>query len=149
LLRDLLSFPTRRSSDLEGGGGLSRYIENGNIFERGAVLFSHVKGNTLPPSASAHRSELAGRAWEAMGVSLVVHPHNPFIPTCHMNVRMFVAKAPSNSQQEDVFWFGGGLDLTPYYPFEEDAVHFHQVCHDAVQPFGQHLYTKYKHWCDE
>jgi len=133
----------------EGGGGLSRYIENGNIFERGAVLFSHVKGSTLPPSASAHRPELAGRAWEAMGVSLVVHPHNPYIPTCHMNVRMFVAKAPSNSQETDVFWFGGGLDLTPYYPFEEDAVHFHQVCHDAVQPFGDHLYPTYKKWCDE
>lgn len=133
----------------EGGGGLSRYIENGNIFERGAVLFSHVKGSTLPPSASAHRPELAGRAWEAMGVSLVVHPHNPYIPTCHMNVRMFVAKAPSNSQEMDVFWFGGGLDLTPYYPFEEDAVHFHQVCHDAVQPFGDHLYPTYKKWCDE
>ncbi|TEA78119.1 oxygen-dependent coproporphyrinogen oxidase [Allopusillimonas ginsengisoli] len=131
----------------EGGGGLSRYLEGGPLLERAGVLFSHVRGKTLPPSASAHRKELSGRSWEAMGVSLVLHPRNPYIPTVHMNVRLFVAHAPDNG--EDVFWFGGGLDLTPYYPFEEDARHFHQVCHDAVAPFGNDRYPRYKKWCDE
>ncbi|MFT0547784.1 oxygen-dependent coproporphyrinogen oxidase [Allopusillimonas ginsengisoli] len=134
----------------EGGGGLSRYLEDGLLFERAAVLFSHVKGKTLPPSASAHRRELAGRPWEAMGVSLVIHPRNPYIPTVHMNVRLFVAHAaPGNDQDDEVFWFGGGLDLTPCYPFEEDARHFHRVCHDAVSPFGEDKYPAYKKWCDE
>lgn len=131
----------------EGGGGLSRYIEDGHIFERGAVLFSHVTGEKLPPSASAHRPELAGRSWEAMGVSLVLHPRNPYIPTTHMNVRMFVAKA-SQPGESDVFWFGGGMDLTPYYAFENDARHFHQTCHDALEPFGKTRYHEYKEWCD-
>ncbi|MBV4395901.1 oxygen-dependent coproporphyrinogen oxidase [Advenella alkanexedens] len=131
----------------EGGGGLSRYIEDGHIFERGAVLFSHVTGEKLPPSASAHRPELAGRSWEAMGVSLVLHPRNPYIPTTHMNVRMFVAKA-SQPGETDVFWFGGGMDLTPYYAFENDARHFHQTCHDALEPFGKTRYHEYKEWCD-
>lgn len=133
----------------EGGGGISRLIEGGPLFERAGVLFSHVKGNTLPPSASAHRPELAGRAWEAMGVSMVLHPRNPYIPTVHMNVRLFVARAPENSDTDDVFWFGGGLDLTPYYPFEEDARHFHQACHNALAPFGPDKYPAYKKWCDD
>lgn len=132
----------------EGGGGLSRYLEGGSIFERAGVLFSHVQGKTLPPSASAHRSELTGRSWEAMGVSLVLHPKNPYIPTVHMNVRLFVAHG-ADVGDEDVFWFGGGLDLTPYYAYEDDARHFHQVCHDALAPFGADKYTAYKKWCDE
>lgn len=133
----------------EGGGGVSRYIENGQLLERGGVLFSHVRGKTLPPSATAQRRELIGRAWEAMGVSLVLHPRNPYIPTVHMNVRMFVAQGNPELNESDIFWFGGGLDLTPYYPFEEDARHFHQVCHDAVAPFGDDKYPTYKTWCDE
>lgn len=133
----------------EGGGGLSRLIEGGELFERAGVLFSHVMGNTLPPSASAHRPELAGRPWEAMGVSMVLHPRNPYIPTTHMNVRMFVAKASLSTNQQDVFWFGGGMDLTPYYAFEEDARHFHQVCKNALAPFGSDTYARYKKWCDE
>lgn len=133
----------------EGGGGLSRLLEGGALFERAGVLFSHVQGRALPPSASAHRPDLAGRHWEAMGVSLVLHPRNPYVPTSHMNVRLFVARAPEDRNSEDVFWFGGGLDLTPYYPFEEDVRHFHQVCHDAVAPFGDDKYPAYKKWCDQ
>lgn len=131
----------------EGGGGLTRYCENGTVFERAGVLFSHVRGHTLPPSASAHRPELAGRGWEAMGVSMVLHPRNPYVPTTHMNVRLFVAHGSDGDQ--DIFWFGGGLDLTPYYPFEDDVRHFHQVCHDAVAPFGTDKYPRYKAWCDD
>ncbi len=133
----------------EGGGGLSRLLEGGPLFERAGVLFSHVQGKTLPPSASAHRPELAGRPWEAMGVSMVLHPRNPYVPTTHMNVRLFVAHAAPGSGEDDVFWFGGGLDLTPYYPFEDDARHFHQACHDAVAPFGADKYPAYKAWCDQ
>jgi coproporphyrinogen III oxidase len=132
----------------EGGGGLSRYLEGGPVFERAAVLFSHVRGNRLPPSASAHRPHLAGRPWEAMGVSLVLHPRNPFVPTTHMNVRCFVAPA-RGADEKDVFWFGGGLDLTPYYPFEEDARHFHQTCRDALLPFGEDTYRRWKKACDD
>jgi len=132
----------------EGGGGISRMIEGGNFFERGGVLFSHVFGKTLPPSASAHRPELAGRPWEAMGVSLVLHPRNPYVPTVHMNVRCFVAKALT-SEDSDVFWFGGGMDLTPYYPFDEDSVHFHRTCKDALSPHGDDLHPRFKQWCDE
>src|SRR5690606_32538207 len=132
----------------EGGGGLSRYLENGPVLERAAVLFSHVQGRQLPPSASALRPHLAGRPWEAMGVSLVIHPRNPFVPTVHMNVRCFVAEA-IEAGEEDVFWFGGGLDLTPYYPFEEDVRHFHRVCRDALQPFGPDKYPAYKKACDD
>ena len=132
----------------EGGGGLSRYLEGGPVLERAAVLFSHVQGRQLPPSASAARPHLAGRPWEAMGVSLVVHPRNPFVPTVHMNVRCFVARAVQ-AADEDVFWFGGGLDLTPYYPFEEDIRHFHRTCHDALQPFGEDKYPAFKKACDE
>lgn len=142
-------FATDAWERAEGGGGISRYIENGNLLERGAVLFSHVQGKTLPSSASAHRRELTGRPWQAMGVSLVLHPVNPYVPTSHMNVRLFVAQARPGTNDEDVFWFGGGMDLTPYYPFEEDAQHFHQVCHDAVAPFGNDKYPAYKQWCDE
>lgn len=133
----------------EGGGGLSRYLEGGNTFERAGVLFSHVKGKTLPPSASAQRKELAGRPWEAMGVSMVLHPRNPYVPITHMNVRLFVAHAPQGSGADDAFWFGGGLDLTPCYPFMEDVRHFHTVCRDAVTPFGEDKYPAYKAWCDE
>ncbi len=133
----------------EGGGGISRLIEGGSLFERAGVLFSHVKGTTLPPSATQHRPEVAGRPWEAMGVSMVLHPRNPYIPTTHMNVRMFVAKAPEGSDQKDIFWFGGGMDLTPYYPFEEDAQHFHRVNRDALAPHSETAYDEYKKWCDE
>ena len=129
----------------EGGGGISRLVEDGGLIERGGVNFSHVLGSKLPPSATAHRPELAGRAWEAMGVSLVIHPRNPYVPTVHMNVRFFRAYAEGEA---DVFWFGGGMDLTPYYGFEEDAVHFHQVCQDAVHPFGAKYYPEFKAWCD-
>lgn len=146
---DGTSFQSEQWTREEGGGGLSRYLEGGPLFERGGVLFSHVQGKTLPPSASAHRKELAGRSWEAMGVSLVLHPRNPYVPTCHMNVRLFVAHAAPGTPDDDVFWFGGGLDLTPYYAFEEDARHFHQVCHDALAPYGADKYPAYKQWCDE
>jgi coproporphyrinogen III oxidase len=130
----------------EGGGGISRLIEEGNVFERGGVNFSHVMGAALPPSASAVRPELAGRAWEAMGVSLVLHPRNPYAPTVHMNVRFFEATAAG---EEPVWWFGGGMDLTPYYGEEADARHFHQTCHDALAPFGPTLHPRFKTWCDE
>ena len=130
----------------EGGGGITRLIEEGGVFERGGVNFSHVLGKQLPPSASAHRPELAGRAWEAMGVSLVLHPRNPYVPTVHMNVRMFVA---TKEGEAPVFWFGGGMDMTPYYPFEEDAVHFHRTCKAALDPFGAGYHPRFKQWCDE
>ncbi|WP_288841866.1 oxygen-dependent coproporphyrinogen oxidase [uncultured Deefgea sp.] len=133
----------------EGGGGISRVIENGAVFERGGVNFSHVLGATLPPSASAHRPELAGCAWEAMGVSLVLHPRNPYIPTVHMNVRFFVAQPAAGSDAAPVFWFGGGMDLTPYYGHREDASHFHQTCHQALAAFGSDLYPRFKDWCDQ
>jgi coproporphyrinogen III oxidase len=129
----------------EGGGGVSCLIEEGGQFERGGVNFSHVTGPALPPSASASRPELAGCAFEAMGVSLVMHPRNPYVPTVHMNVRFFVAE---KAGAEPVWWFGGGMDLTPYYGFEEDAVHFHQTCKAAVEPFGAGLHPKLKKWCD-
>jgi len=130
----------------EGGGGISRLIEEGDFFERGGVNFSHVTGKSLPASATAVRPHLAGRAWEAMGVSLVLHPRNPYCPTAHMNVRCFVASAPG---EDDVFWFGGGMDMTPYYGRREDVAHFHQTCKDALAPFGDEVHAKYKKWCDE
>ena len=130
------------------GDGRSRLLEEGNIFERAGVGFSHVRGNKLPPSATQNRPELAGRGFEAIGVSLVFHPRNPYIPTVHMNVRAFVAKALSTGA-EDIWWFGGGMDLTPYYPFDEDAVHFHATCRDALTPFGESYYPRFKQWCDE
>ena len=129
-----------------GGGGLTRIVEEGSLLERGGVGFSHVVGERLPPSATAQRPELAGRAFEAMGVSLVFHPRNPYVPTVHMNVRLFRAHAVG---QPDVYWFGGGMDLTPYYGFEEDARHFHAVCRTALEPFGPALYPRLKRWCDE
>lgn len=139
------SFITDPWERAEGGGGVSRIIENGNVFERGGVGFSHVKGKNLPPSAAASRPELAGREWEAMGVSLVLHPRNPYAPTVHMNIRFFNAYA---AHQPDVWWFGGGMDLTPYYGFEEDARHFHRNCQAALAPFGDELYPRFKQWCD-
>jgi len=132
----------------EGGGGISRLLEDGEIFERGGVNFSQVTGERLPPSATASRPHLAGRTWEAMGVSLVLHPRNPYVPTVHMNVRMFAAHAAPPST-DDAWWFGGGMDLTPYYGFAEDAVHFHRTCRDALAPFGPDVHAKYKRWCDE
>ena len=128
------------------GGGITRILEEGGVLERGGVGFSHVSGTSLPPSAAANRPEIAGRAWEAMGVSLVLHPRNPYAPTAHMNVRFFTAMAEG---QEPVWWFGGGMDLTPYYGFEEDARHFHQVCKDALTPFGADLHPRFKKWCDD
>ena len=128
------------------GSGRSRILENGNFLERGGVAFSHVKGNKLPPSASAHRPELAGRGFEAMGVSLVFHPRNPMVPTVHMNVRCFIAQQEG---KEPIWWFGGGMDLTPYYGDANDCVHFHQTCKDALNPFNKDLYPRFKKWCDE
>jgi len=140
-----------------GGGGISRYQENTEensndgqqprVFERAGVLFSHVQGAALPAAATAQRSALAGRPWEAMGVSMVLHPRNPFVPITHMNVRLFMAHP--RKDEPFVFWFGGGLDLTPCYPFLEDAQHFHRVCRDALAPFGADKYPAYKTWCDQ
>lgn len=130
----------------EGGGGVSRIIEQGNVLERGGVGFSHVTGTALPPSAAASRPEIAGRGWEAMGVSLVLHPRNPYAPTVHMNVRFFTT---TNASGEPVWWFGGGMDLTPYYGFADDATHFHRTCHDALAPFGADLHPRFKTWCDD
>ncbi len=130
----------------QGGGGISRLIEEGDFFERGGVNFSHVTGDALPASATAHRPELAGRHWEAMGVSLVLHPRNPYCPTTHLNVRCFVA---TKDNEEPVWWFGGGMDLTPYYGITEDAVHFHRSCKEALTPFGDDVHARYKKWCDE
>jgi coproporphyrinogen III oxidase len=164
-----------------GGGGLTRIIEDGNLLERGGVGFSHVIGKKLPPSATAQRPELAGRGFEAMGVSLVFHPRNPYVPTVHMNVRFFIARAVGNHRAEradhppsplgegpggvgepdkvashqtsahsaDVWWFGGGMDLTPYYGTEEDARHFHATCKQSLEPFGADKHPRFKKWCDE
>jgi len=130
----------------EGGGGLTRILTDGGVFEKAGVAFSRVNGTTLPPSASAHRPELAGRGWEAMGVSLVLHPTNPYIPTTHANVRFFRA---DKEGEDPVWWFGGGFDLTPYYGFEEDCVHWHQEAYDALKPHGDDLHPKFKAWCDD
>ena len=130
----------------EGGGGISRVLEEGNVLERGGVNFSHVYGAGLPASATAARPELAGRSFQAMGVSLVLHPRNPYAPTVHMNVRFFEALKEGAAP---VWWFGGGMDLTPYYGFEEDAIHFHHACKSALQPFGDDCYPRLKKWCDE
>mgnify|MGYP003376652504 FL=1 len=128
------------------GSGITKIAEGGDIFERAGCGFSHVSGPRLPPSATQHRPELAGAPFEAMGVSLVFHPRNPYVPTVHMNVRMLSAKAEG---KEPVRWFGGGMDLTPYYGFKEDAVHFHQTCKNALAPFGADKYPCFKTWCDE
>jgi len=156
-----------------GGGGLTRILEDGALLERGGVGFSHVVGSRLPPSATAQRPELAGRGFEAMGVSLVLHPRNPYVPTVHMNVRFFIARVPSatasplgeaaggegkpdkvarhqtESHNDAVWWFGGGMDLTPYYGSEADARHFHATCKRALEPFGAEMYPRFKTWCDE
>ena len=128
------------------GNGITRMLEGGAVFERAGCGFSHVRGPKLPPSATQHRPELAGAPFEAMGVSLVFHPRNPYAPTVHMNVRMISAGHPG---QEPVCWFGGGMDLTPFYGFEDDARYFHETCRDAVQPFGADKYPRFKQWCDE
>lgn len=130
----------------EGGGGRSRVLTQGAVFEQAGVNFSHVFGDKMPASATAHRPELAGRRFEAMGVSLVIHPHNPYVPTSHANVRFFIAEKDG---EDPVWWFGGGFDLTPFYPFEEDVVHWHQVAFDTCAPFGADVYSKYKAWCDD
>jgi coproporphyrinogen III oxidase len=124
----------------EGGGGVTRILEGGHVMERAGVGFSHVTGTKLPPSATAHRPEIAGRTWEAMGVSLVFHPRNPYVPTVHMNVRFFMAG--------DVWWFGGGMDLTPYYAFEEDCIHFHRANREALAAWPE-LYPRFKQACDD
>jgi coproporphyrinogen III oxidase len=130
----------------EGGGGRSRVLADGAVFEQAGVNFSHVQGKTLPPSATAHRPELAGRAWQALGVSLVIHPRNPYVPTSHMNVRFFIAEKTGAAP---VWWFGGGFDLTPYYGFEEDCAHWHRTAKAACEPFGADTYPRFKKWCDE
>lgn len=130
----------------EGGGGSSRVIADGSVFEKGGVNFSHVFGEQMPASATANRPELAGRSFEAMGVSIVMHPDNPFIPTSHANVRFFVAEKPGEAP---VWWFGGGFDLTPYYGFDEDCVLWHQYAQRACAPFGEEVYPNYKKWCDD
>jgi coproporphyrinogen III oxidase len=150
--------PFRRDSweRPQGGGGTSCLIEEGDLFERGGVNFSHVSGESLPPSATASRPELAGRGFEAMGVSLVLHPRNPYVPTVHLNVRFFIAypsAKPGGSEEaaagaRPVWWFGGGMDLTPYYGFEDDAVHFHATCKRALTPFGPQWHPRFKAWCD-
>lgn len=130
----------------EGGGGRSRVLTNGAVFEQAGVNFSHVSGATLPASATAHRPELAGRSFQALGVSLVIHPLSPYLPTSHANVRFFIAEKPG---EDPVWWFGGGFDLTPFYGFAEDAIHWHQTAYQLCQPFGEHLYPQYKKWCDD
>ncbi len=130
----------------EGGGGRSRVLEEGHLFEKAGINFSHVSGPGLPVSATAHRPELAGRSFQAMGVSLVIHPRNPYIPTSHANVRFFIAE---KAGADPVWWFGGGFDLTPYYGYEEDVVHWHTVSQQACAPFGAEVYARYKKWCDE
>lgn len=129
-----------------GGGGLSRVINQGAVIEKGGVNFSHVYGKDLPASATAHRPELAGRSFQALGVSLVIHPANPMVPTSHANVRFFIAEKEG---EEPIWWFGGGYDLTPYYGYEEDCVHWHQTAKKACDPFGAEVYSEYKKWCDD
>ncbi len=130
----------------DGGGGRTRVLSQGGVFEQAGVNFSHVSGSRLPASATAHRPELAGRDFDALGVSLVIHPRNPYIPTSHANVRFFTASKPGT---EPIWWFGGGFDLTPYYPFDEDCVHWHRTAKAACDPFGGDVYARYKKWCDE
>lgn len=129
----------------EGGGGRTCTLAEGAVFEKAGVAFSHVHGRQLPPSATQHRPELAGKPWQALGVSLVIHPRNPYVPTSHANVRFFIA---GQGEENPVFWFGGGIDLTPYYGFVDDAVHWHRTARDALAPFGESLYPRFKHACD-
>jgi len=150
-------FRTDEWTRAEGGGGSTRILAEGDVFEKAGVAFSHVTGRQLPPSATAHRPELAGKPWEALGVSLVIHPRNPYVPTSHANVRFFHAGAVDGPEIENrksgienpTWWFGGGFDLTPYYGFEDDAVHWHRTARAAVAPFGDALYPRFKQWCDE
>ncbi|NKZ40016.1 MULTISPECIES: oxygen-dependent coproporphyrinogen oxidase [Oleiagrimonas] len=130
----------------EGGGGRTRVLKNGGVFEQAGVNFSRVSGNRLPPSATAHRPDLAGGSFIATGVSLVLHPHSPYVPTTHANVRYFEASKPG---AEPVWWFGGGFDLTPFYPFDNDVKHWHRVARDLCAPYGENVYAEYKRWCDE
>ncbi|MBD3666944.1 MAG: oxygen-dependent coproporphyrinogen oxidase [Kangiella sp.] len=130
----------------QGGGGLTRVMENGAIIEKGGVNYSYVEGTNMPASATAHRPELAGRSFKAMGVSLVIHPKNPYAPTSHMNVRFFIAEKEG---EEPIWWFGGGFDLTPYYADKDDCIFWHQQAKAACAPFGEDVYDKYKKWCDE
>lgn len=129
----------------QGGGGITRVLEKGQIFAKAGVNFSHVMGEQLPPSATSNRPELSGSHFEALGVSLVIHPDNPYVPTTHANVRFFLAKKPDDTFR---WWFGGGFDLTPYYGFEEDCRHWHQMAYDACKPFGPDIYPRFKNWCD-
>jgi len=128
------------------GDGLTRVLADGEVFEQGGVNFSHVRGATLPAAATAQRPELAGRRFEALGVSLVIHPRNPYVPTSHANIRFFIAERDDSAP---VWWFGGGFDMTPYYGFEEDAVHWHRTAREACEPFGEGTYARYKRWCDD
>lgn len=137
---------TKAEGETLQGNGITAILEQGKVFERAGCGFSHVRGPTLPPSATQNRPELAGAPFEAMGVSLVFHPRNPFVPTVHMNVRMLAATPVSGAP---VCWFGGGMDLTPYYAFEEDARHFHQTCRDVLAPYGEDKYPRFKTWCDD
>ena len=139
-------FQTDRWDRDSGGSGITRVIGNGDVFEKGGVNFSHVFGDAMPASATASRPELAGRAFQAMGVSLVIHPKNPFVPTSHANFRLFVAEKEG---EDPVWWFGGGFDLTPYYGFDEDCVHWHQQAKQSCEGFGDQYYDKFKKWCDE
>jgi coproporphyrinogen III oxidase len=132
----------------EGGGGISRLLEEGSVFERAGVGFSHVLGSKMPASATAARPELTNRPWEAMGVSLVLHPRNPYVPTVHLNVRFFIARSAPGSDAAPVWWFGGGMDLTPYYLEDKHVRHFHATCKQALEPFGKDLHPAYKQWCD-
>lgn len=129
-----------------GGGGRSRVLSAGKVFEQAGVNFSQVHGDELPASATAQRNELAGRRFQAMGVSLVIHPQNPFVPSCHMNVRFFIAE---KNHADPIWWFGGGFDLTPYYPYKDDVIHWHRMAREACEDFGEDLYPRYKKWCDE
>jgi coproporphyrinogen III oxidase len=131
-----------------GGGGRTRVMEKGKVFEQAGVNFSHVFGHRLPPSATAARPELEGRDFQALGLSLVIHPHNPYVPTSHANVRFFVANNPTD-ENDSIWWFGGGYDMTPYYPNMEDVVHWHQTARNACRPFGDDVYPRYKQCCDE
>lgn len=143
---DGADFEEDKWNHTNGGGGVTRVLSGGSVIEKGGVNFSHVLGKELPPAATNKRPELAGKGFEAMGVSLVMHPHNPHAPTTHMNVRFFIAGADT---ENPVWWFGGGFDMTPYYGYQEDAVHWHQTASKACQPFGDQRYQQYKAWCDD
>lgn len=144
-IEDAWQRPEKEGNTLKGGGR-TRVLSGGAVFEQAGINFSHVKGAQLPASATAHRPELAGRSFQAMGVSLVIHPHNPYVPSSHANVRFFIAEKEG---EVPVWWFGGGFDLTPFYPFQEDVVHWHRIAKQACDPFGEEVYPRFKKWCDE